>query len=159
MDLFNPTKPMNYVNPASPYYLGNVVEDSEPVDVDLLSLTSEMTSSLSISDAFGETLDLFQMLFPIVLMVAFPFIIMTAYKLFKRMLMEYGYEEVPKRPKVPKTKPEKPKEPIYRSPDGKGYWVRDLIDTNRSTYVPRAELYPEGTDMDELRDLMKREDE
>lgn len=159
MDLFNPTNPMNYVNPASPYYQGNVVEDSEPVNADLLSLTSAMTSSLSISDAFGETLDLFHMLFPMVLLVAFPFIAVTAYKLFRRVLIGYEYESSPKSPKAPKTKPEKPKEPIYRSPDGKGYWVRDLIDTNRSTYVPRAELYPEGTDMDELRELMKREDE
>ncbi|KGP85301.1 MULTISPECIES: hypothetical protein [unclassified Paenibacillus] len=156
MDLFNPMNPMNYINPASPYYQGNVVEDSEPVDVDLSSLMSEMTSSLSVSDAFGETLDLFHMLFPIVLMVAIPFIIITVYKLFKRMLREYGYEEVPKSPKAPKTKPEKPNEPIYKSDDGKGYWVRGYGD--EITYVSLTDLYPAGTNMDELRDLKSKEE-
>lgn len=154
MDLFNPTNPMNYINPASPYYQGDVVEDSEPLNIDLPSISSIFDSDFP--SPFDATLDLFHTLFPIVLMAALPMIIITAYKLFRRILEGYGYEEVAKTPKQPKKKPEKPKEPIYKSDDGKGYWVRGYGD--EITYVPLTDLYPAGTNMDELRDLKSKEE-
>lgn len=70
--------------------------------------------------------------------------------IFKEMI-----EAVPETPKQPKKEPQKPREPIYKSDDGKGYWVRGYGD--EITYVPLTDLYPAGTNMDELRDLKSKE--
>lgn len=42
----------------------------------------------------------------------------------------------------------------YKSPNGKGYWVKGIGEGNAQySFVSFRELYPEGTDMDELRKL------
>lgn len=57
--------------------------------------------------------------------------------------------------KVPKKTKSKKYQHVTKSDDGLGYWVKGY--GGDMSYVPLTALYPEGTDMDEVERLKKRE--